>query len=365
MSNVADTQDITVLSLCTGYGGLELGLSLALENPLRVVGVEIEAYALANLVAKTEEDKLAIEALWPDLRTFPAAKFRGCFDFIVAGYPCQPFSVAGQRKGEVDPRHLWPHIRRIVEAVEPVWCFFENVPGHLSIGFDRVYAELRDLGYAVEAGLFTAAECGAPHKRQRLLILAYRRYDDGSQSRQRVRAGELATAAKREGSQRHKQTVSSEHRSQLADAECSEPGLRIGQIPPTGIGRDRPAIDGESMEHAPGPGRQGGGPALAARQAWPARPGERQYEWEEPRTLDDARSEEPGRLPGRRLAAIRQVGDASKLATALFGQAESPLGGAVDGPSCRVDRLRLLGNGVVPQQAEKAFRYLMGKFEIV
>ena len=81
-----NTKELTILSLCTGYGGLELGLSRALANPLGVVAVEVEAYALANLVAKTETGKLAIEALWPDLKTFPAERFRGCFDFILAGY---------------------------------------------------------------------------------------------------------------------------------------------------------------------------------------------------------------------------------------------------------------------------------------
>ena len=172
MTHVDNPQDITVLSLCSGYGGLELGLSRALANPLRVVAVEIEAYALANLVAKAEEGSLAIEALWPDLRTFPAERFRGCFDFILAGYPCQGFSLAGKRLGADDPRHLWPAIAGIVAAVEPVWCFFENVPGHLSLGFPDVYCSLREMGYSVEAGLFTAAECGGTFEGLRLFILA-------------------------------------------------------------------------------------------------------------------------------------------------------------------------------------------------
>ena len=170
---MANPLDITVLSLCTGYGGLELGLALALANPLRVVAVEIEAYALANLVAKAEEGKLAIEALYPDLRTFPAERFRGCFDFILAGYPCQPFSIAGQHKGNEDPRHLWPYICQHIKAIRPIWVFCENVSGHFNLGFDQVYRSLAGMDYAVEAGLFSAAECMATHKRQRLYFLAH------------------------------------------------------------------------------------------------------------------------------------------------------------------------------------------------
>ncbi len=176
-----NTKDITVLSLCAGYGGLELGLSKALEAFFRVVAVEVEAYALANLVSKAEEGKLAIEALWPDVKTFPAEKFRDCFDILTAGYPCQPFSVAGKRKGTDDPRHLWPHIARIVQAVRPVRCFFENVGGHLSIGFPEVYRSLRLMGYKVEAGLFTAAECNlSMEEGTRLFILAQAEGINGS-----------------------------------------------------------------------------------------------------------------------------------------------------------------------------------------
>lgn len=167
-----NSETLTVLSLCTGYGGLELGLSQAIQNPMRVVAVEIEAFALATLAKKAEERKLAIEALWPNLKTFPAEKFRGCFDFLLAGYPCQPFSSAGKRKGADDPRHLFPYIAKIIEQTAPDWVFLENVAGHLTLGFPAVYRSLREMGYVVEAGLFTAAECGGVFEGLRLFILA-------------------------------------------------------------------------------------------------------------------------------------------------------------------------------------------------
>lgn len=89
---------------------------------------------------------------------------------------CQPFSHAGQRKGEDDPRHLWPDILRILGELgdELEWCFFENVAGHLSLGFETVHCDLRGLGFSVAAGIFSAQEVGAPHERQRLFIVAHR-----------------------------------------------------------------------------------------------------------------------------------------------------------------------------------------------
>jgi DNA (cytosine-5)-methyltransferase 1 len=92
---------------------------------------------------------------------------------VEGGYPCQPFSFAGQRKGEDDPRHLWPHVRRIVGELDPEWCFFENVEGHMSLGADRVFEDLYRLGFTVKAGLFSALEVGASHIRRRLFIVAH------------------------------------------------------------------------------------------------------------------------------------------------------------------------------------------------
>jgi len=289
---VGNTENI--ISLCTGYGGIELGLKRVSPNFCTVCYVEVEAFAVANLVAKIETGKLDSAPIWTDVKTFPSGIFRGKVHGITGGYPCQPFSVAGKRQGTDDPRHLWPHIARIVQAVRPVWCFFENVAGHLTLGFPEVYRSLRDMGYAVEAGLFTAAECGAPHRRQRLFILA------------------------------HNET------------------RRINQERP--IARYSP-------------------------QNWPSRPGQPQYEWEEPRIMADTKGGRPTgtickcnesqnarRSKDERCNVIESVTSRTKR------QTQSSVGGAVNGAASRVDRLRLLGNGVVPQQAEKAFRTLMALF---
>ena len=162
----------TVLSLCTGYGGIERGLDLAGVEHQVIAHVEIEAFAIANLVAKMEAGKLDAAPVWSNLKTLPVEPFRDRVDILTGGYPCQPFSAAGKRLGEEDPRHLWPYIRDIIRAVRPVRCFFENVEGHISLGLREVISDLESLGYKVAWGIFSAREVGAPHQRKRVYIMA-------------------------------------------------------------------------------------------------------------------------------------------------------------------------------------------------
>lgn len=169
-----DLRPFTILSLCAGVGGLDLGLRVAQPNARTVCFVEIEAYAAAILATRMEQNALDQAPIWTDLRTFDGKPWCGLVDCITAGYPCQPFSVAGKQLGDKDPRHLWPDVFRVVQEIDPPLCFFENVPGHLRLGFQQVHDDLRSLGYRVKAGLFTAEEVGASHKRERLFILAYR-----------------------------------------------------------------------------------------------------------------------------------------------------------------------------------------------
>src|SRR5258708_26690806 len=162
------------LALCAGTGGLELGLQLALRDAYRTVAyVEREAFAAATLVARMEDEALDRAPVWDDLKTFDGRPWRGIVDLISGGYPCQPFSTAGQRLGASDPRHLWPEFARLIREIEPPLVFCENVDAHLRLGFAEVLGELRGLGYTVEAGLFSAAEMGATHPPKRLFFLAY------------------------------------------------------------------------------------------------------------------------------------------------------------------------------------------------
>ena len=167
-----NTEEFRCISLCTGYAGLELGLKRVIPNLRTIAYVEREGFACANLVAKIEAGFLDAAPIWTDIKTFDGKPFYKKVHIITAGYPCQPFATVGNRKGTDDSRHLWPYIERLIKTIKPIWCFFENVRGHLTLGYPDVYRSLRNLGYKVEQGIFSAAEVGAPHLRERLYILA-------------------------------------------------------------------------------------------------------------------------------------------------------------------------------------------------
>ncbi|MCE8006560.1 DNA cytosine methyltransferase [Aestuariivita sp.] len=161
------------LSLCAGVGGLDLGLHIAEPGYRTVCFVERNSFAAACLVARMADTALAPAPIWDDLRSFDGRAWRGRIHIVTAGYPCQPFALSGHRKGAQDPRHLWPDVARVVSEVQPEWCFFENVPGHLTLGFRDVVGDLQQLGYLVAARVVSAAEVGGSHLRERLFILAH------------------------------------------------------------------------------------------------------------------------------------------------------------------------------------------------
>jgi len=167
---------VRTLSLCSGAGGLDLGVDLALAGRARAVCyVEREAFAAALLVAGMEAKALDPAPIWDDLATFGGRAWRGCVDLVLAGFPCPPFSAAGKRLGAADKRDLWPHVARIVREVGPGFVFLENVRGAVRHpdGLGRWVGELADLGYSCSWDVFSAAGVGAPHRRERVFMLAY------------------------------------------------------------------------------------------------------------------------------------------------------------------------------------------------
>jgi DNA (cytosine-5)-methyltransferase 1 len=304
--DTTETNTINHLSLCSGYEGIGIGLRRVLPNLREIAYVEREGFPVANLVAKMESGELDPAPVFTDVKTFPYGKFRGCVDILSGGFPCQPFSAAGKREGVEDPRHLFPYIADGIRECEPRIVFLENVEGIISSKtadgesvLQYVLRELEGLGYRAEAGIFSASEVGAPHQRKRVFILAY------SDSERRQRPINL-----------------------LGDAR------QIGQ------GREDSSEDSVPTTN------------------WPARPKEPQHDWEEPRVVVNATSKG---LEGSRGSSLQGTHEGLTCTNRVTGQAEPRLGGATNGASSRVDRLRLLGNGVVPATAARAFSVLSNR----
>ena len=172
-------EQFTHLSLCTGYGGIDIGLKRAIRDFKTVCYVEIEAYAIANLVEKIESGKMDPAPIWSNLKTFNFSKFCGYVDLLSGGFPCQPFSTSGEQKGDNDPRHLWPFIKSGIEQCRPSFVFLENVMGITQVKTRagvpvllHVLRELHSCGYKAKFTINRASEFGAKHPRARVFILA-------------------------------------------------------------------------------------------------------------------------------------------------------------------------------------------------
>lgn len=278
--------DLNLISICTGGGGLDRAVELAIPAARPVVCVEREAFAVASLVAQIEDGLMAPAAVWSDVRTFDGRPWRGLVDGLIGGIPCQPHSLAGRRGGSTDERDLWSPTRRIIAQARPWFVLIENVGGMLSAGADevpgayRVRRDLRKLGYEVEGGLFRASDVGLPHERERIFILgvadSYRQLGDGpwleraAGRRQSADGGSILAdpgCSRRKGrrppgdrpGQRSAAERGGEH---LGDAERS--GLLPGALASihrqqegSGPRHGAPERSGEPVEHALSGGRDG------------------------------------------------------------------------------------------------------------
>jgi DNA (cytosine-5)-methyltransferase 1 len=156
----------TIGSLCTGYGGLDMAVE-AFTGGTTIWTADVDKHASKVIDSRMPHAPNLGDVKKIDWTTVPKV------DWLTAGYPCQPFSHAGKRLGEEDERHIWPYIREAVRIIEPRFCFFENVAGHRSLGFDSVLRDLAEVGYDCRWGCVRAADAGAPHGRLRIFILAY------------------------------------------------------------------------------------------------------------------------------------------------------------------------------------------------
>jgi DNA (cytosine-5)-methyltransferase 1 len=158
------------LDLFSGIGGFSLGLE-STGGFETVAFCDIEKYCLQVL-----EKRFPGVPRYTDIKelNYDKIKSDGLFpiDIITGGYPCQPFSVAGRKKGEEDPRHLWPEMFRLVQELRPSWVIGENVSGHIKLGLDTVLKNLESEGYSARTFSISASSVGANHQRERVWIVA-------------------------------------------------------------------------------------------------------------------------------------------------------------------------------------------------
>ena len=185
-------EKLRVLDLFSGIGGFSLGLE-------RTGGFETVAFCEIDPFCQK-----VLKKHWPDVPIFEdvrelTADAIGPVDIITGGYPCQPFSQAGKRRGAEDDRHLWPEMYRLVVAFRPTWVFAENVAGHISLGLDEVLSDLEAEGYACRPLVIPACALDAPHRRDRLWLLAHApRNEQGRQGAKNPSGRRTRTAPREE-----------------------------------------------------------------------------------------------------------------------------------------------------------------------
>ena len=176
------------LDLFSGIGGFSLGLEAT-------GGFETKAFCDIE-----EYPRQVLQKHWPHVKQYKDIKELNyerlkadgidSIDIITGGYPCQPFSVAGLKKGEEDPRHLWPEYFRLIKECRPTWVIGENVPGHIKLGLDTVIKDLESEDYSVRPFSISAASVGANHQRERIWIVAYSERNYNFNEEQRVNGEE-------------------------------------------------------------------------------------------------------------------------------------------------------------------------------
>jgi site-specific DNA-cytosine methylase len=424
-----------ILSLFSGAAGLDRGIAAAVRDASSVCFVERESYAAGVLATRMEAGDLAPAPIWSDVRTFEGGPWRGRVDCVAGGFPCQDISNAGKREGiEGERSGLWSEFARIIREVGPRFVFVENVGALVVRGLDRVLGDLASLGFDAEWGCFRADEVGAPHRRERLFILAYAGGDALRElaERQQQRPAERGNAVpgehgsddlahadhrgrgeradedqfQREQGRRGLSPAGDGDRDESADMGDAHSEGRVGEggagrlrrpaLPGAGdevadaddSGQPRPRADlagsgdqdaphgslaggcsDDSVAH-PDPGRRGAC-ELDVRQGEPDpdRSGEDMADPHgigriegRPEPVDQRRgSSRPGigshRFPPGPDRISAWPGPEPAIRRGTHGVA-CGLDGGVPCLHWRVDRLRLGGNGVVPQQAAYAFQSL-------
>ena len=296
------------VDLCSGIGGFALGFQWAglsvpvmfCDNDMFCQQVLAKHWPNVPISGDVEELSIAPDRFVPDC------------DIITAGYPCQPFSLAGKRKGEADDRHIWPFILKIVAQKRPTYCVFENVYGHVNLGLDKVLFDLEAQNYASRTFIVPACGVDAPHKRDRLWIIAHtdsQSEPDVTINEQWVARGAGAGAV---GDAKREQRGTAEAGRLDVDGSVLDRSQRREKADTTkGSGADLPNADSEGLQRQPKPN-------------------------------------------GSRQKGRQQIGDEGlSRGASRFWEPEPAVGRVAHGIPNWVHRLRALGNAIVPQIAQQ------------
>ena len=312
---------LTHLSLFSGIGGLDLAAEMA---GLITVGQCEWADYPTQILEKHWPDV----PRWRDIRTLTGESFYErtglrTVDVVSGGFPCQPFSVAGERRGQDDDRYLWPEMLRVIRELRPTWIVGENVPGIINLALDQVLSDLEDEGYESQTFLIPACGVDAPHKRFRVAILAH--------------------------------AISQRHGINWASDDAEADG---GQGNHDGRGKT-PDDSGEWRKDKPGVGRVAHGVSESVYETDPDPDSNglsgRYFEslLETEFTKSSSRERERERERERIRWAVEIPGMQSPWEDWI---PEPGVDRVADGVPNRVDRLKCLGNAVVPQQFYPFFR---------
>lgn len=313
-----------MLALCAGVGGLELGVHLAYPQSRVVCYVEREAASATILAARMEDGYLPAAPIWSDITTFNARPWRGLVDCITAGFPCQPWSVAGARRGTADERWIWDSIATIIRDVGPRFVFLENVPGLLVSGLGHVLWSLAEMGFAAEWGVFGVDDLGGPQRRERVFVLGYADQPGELQPERALKGqrGRIDHASQDMAHPRRLGERGLQPERESGGGSSALPGRARTELADSGSPRSQ--VGAVELARAECAAPERGGHEMGGDDYWP--PGPRDPRWAE---ID------PELWP-----------------------IEPPLRGVADGVPPRLDRLRALGNGVCPVAAAVAFATL-------
>lgn len=332
---------MTHLSLFSGIGGLDLAAERA--------GFEtVGQCEWADYPTKVLEKHWPNVPRWRDIRTLTGESFYErtglhTVDVISGGFPCQPFSVAGNQKGKEDDRYLWPEMLRVIRELAPRWVIGENVPGILRIAGRTVCEDLEREGYAVAVLNFEAAAVGAPHRRERVFFVGYAEHN-GCFAEQKLRSNEAAGHQWRQEEQAQAGELAGTGRPfDVPSLRGSESGSTrlIPNANHAGNRASRRTVDGNGQEIS---GQR--------QQPFPQFSGysEDVADTDKPRMEGSENAGSTGGSGENRNKYIRGCGTRNTT-----WSTEPNVGRVAHGVPSRVDRLKCLGNAVVPQQAYPIF----------